>query len=639
MQQSGLSLDEIPLIERIAFRQALWAVAVAFLFGVLFAVGQIYLDYDGLQREQKDEALQVVNTMKSPATSAAFQYDNVRAREIADGLSAYRPIIGVRLIDDTGATLVNYSREPVVNEFALLTDYLFGENIHHSVQLTSAVVAGQYVGELQVVVDPSTAASAFYERAIVIMSVGVLRNVLLAFVLIILCYYMLTKPLLQLIHGMGQINPDKPGDLRLLMHSRRRKDELQLLSDRANELLVSIGRRMEERHGAEEDLKKKNTILEATLQSMDEGIVMYDSKKIVVGYNHRFLDMHGYPAEEFPEGTPLIEFLRDSARRGEFGAGPVETLVEQAMSLLDDNLAMSFERVRPNGLALEVRGNPTRDGGYVMTYTDITARKKAEKEILKAKDQSEIANRTKTEFLANMSHELRTPLNGIIGFSEIIGSELYGQIENRRYVEYANDIERAGLHLLDVINSILDVAKIEAGKIDLREESFELSEVARLCVGLIEPQSETKRIIIISELPAQLPYLFADQIRVKQILINLLSNAIKFTPENGEITVQVGFVEDVGQLFLEVRDTGIGIAENEIEHIMNPFYQIDDVFTRSHEGSGLGLALVKSMTELHNAEISVNSEKDKGTNIRVSFPKNRTFVRTDELNNFELMPS
>ncbi len=630
MIQKWPNLAQIPLIERIAFRQAMWAVAAAFLLGVLFAAVQIYLDYKSLKLTQNDEVLQIVNTMKGPAAVAAFEYDDTLARQVADGLFEYRPILRVRLVDETLATLVDRRRQRPTDTYEWLTDWLFGDDISHSIRLTSEQVPNQIVGELSVVVDPSITASAFYDRALIIMTVGVLRNILLAFLLVVLCYYLLTKPLLQFIHGMGLIDPDRPGSARLSVYSGRRNDELQLLADQANQLLGSIGRRMEERRGAEDDLKQKNTIIEATLQSMDEGIVMVDSNKIVVGYNQRFLELHNYPRRQLPEGTPLIEFVRYSAQHGDFGDGPIEAFVEQRMALLERNKALTFEQIRPNGLAMEVRGNPTKGGGYVMTFTDITSRKKAEQEILKAKDQAEIANRAKTEFLANMSHELRTPLNGIIGFSEIIGAEMLGRIENQRYIEYANDIERAGLHLLDVINSILDVAKIEAGKVDLLEESFDLTQIARLCVGLIKPQTDAKGITLASELPSNLPNIFADQTQIKQILINLLSNATKFTPENGSITLRAGLVEAGKQIFIEVQDSGIGIADNEIDKVMNPFYQIDDVFTRSHEGSGLGLALVKSMTELHKGELVVNSKKGKGTTVRITFPKSRTFARTSE---------
>ena len=236
---------------------------------------------------------------------------------------------------------------------------------------------------------------------------------------------------------------------------------------------------------------------------------------------------------------------------------------------------------------------------------------------------AESANRAKTEFLANMSHELRTPLNAIIGFSDVIQHEIMGRFEdNPRYVDYARDIREAGTHLLGVINDILDIAKIEAGQLDLREDAFDPGEALEACVEMLSNQAEEAGLRVVREGPERLPKLWGDEKKFKQIAINLLSNAIKFTPEGGTITLTAE-VEDEGGFRLTVSDTGMGIAAEDLEKALAPFSQVDGSHTRNHEGTGLGLPISRALAELHGGTLDLGSEPGVGTTVIVRFPSER----------------
>jgi signal transduction histidine kinase len=244
-------------------------------------------------------------------------------------------------------------------------------------------------------------------------------------------------------------------------------------------------------------------------------------------------------------------------------------------------------------------------------------------ELSVAKTAAEQASRAKSEFLANMSHELRTPLNAIIGFSDIMRFEQLGAMGQPRYREYATDINHSGQHLLAIINDILDMAKIEAGKFELLNESISLPDLFESCLRLFHERAQQAGLEIATDIEPQLPLLRGDSRALRQILINLISNALKFTARGGSVSLGAKFDTERSELMLSVSDTGCGIAEGDLQRIFQPFAQGDSGISRRYEGTGLGLAIVKALTERHGARIMIESVLNKGTTVRLLFPLSR----------------
>lgn len=254
----------------------------------------------------------------------------------------------------------------------------------------------------------------------------------------------------------------------------------------------------------------------------------------------------------------------------------------------------------------------------------IEAKNEALKSLLIEADN---ANKSKSEFLATMSHELRTPLNAIIGFSDVLKKQLYGTLGNERYIEYVADINSSGLHLLAIINDILDLAKAEAGKLELREDTFDMIQCVQDCIQMCRGRADEGGVKLTLDAPQWELDAFGDERLLRQLVLNLVSNGVKFTPPNGQVRVRLNADERAG-IFIEVTDTGIGIPREHLDRVLRPFEQVERALSRRHGGTGLGLPFAKKIAELHGGSLWLESEVDKGTHVIVRLPPERLVQRS-----------
>ena len=357
------------------------------------------------------------------------------------------------------------------------------------------------------------------------------------------------------------------------------------------------------------------------IESSSQAFALFDAENRLVVCSEKFREYHLTTAELMTPGVTFEELITAGAERGQFSDAEGKTarwVAEELARQRDPGNA--YEQHRSDGRWLLASDRRTADGGTVCLRTDISDLKQREEALRAAREAAELANRAKSEFLANMSHELRTPLNAIIGFSEVLMKKMFGPMGNKNYEEYVEDIHDSGSHLYELINDILDVSKAEAGKLELQETSVNMGDVVARCIRLVAERAQRANVAMETDIADGTPSLIADERKLKQIMINRLSNAVKFTPEIGTEDIVARQLDD-GRFELIVKDAGIGIAPEDIDKVMALFGQVDSRLARCYEGTALGLPLTKSLVELHDGVITVESEVDVGTPIIIHLPE------------------
>jgi two-component system cell cycle sensor histidine kinase PleC len=433
----------------------------------------------------------------------------------------------------------------------------------------------------------------------------------------------------------------------------RARCELVRQSGEAGAHLIGIAVDITEQKTLVEKTVEADLRLRDAIETIPEAFVVWDAQNRLVLCNSNFQELHNLPDEAIEAGASYEAVA---------AAGRKPVVRSKVTSEGQIPGARTFEAQLDDSRWLHISERRTKDGGYVSVGTDITNIKRHEEKLMDSekrlmatvadlrnsqqklerqaeevadlaekyaeeKTRAEEANQAKSKFLANMSHELRTPLNAIIGFSEIMEAGMFGPLGTDKYREYCCDIHQSGQYLLDVINDILDMSKIEAGRIRLDPQEVELEPFLNDAMRVVSGRANDKRLALVARIGRGIR-LTADNRLLKQIVLNLLSNAVKFTPEGGRITIRAR--EAAGWVSIAIADTGIGIPEDALARLGRPFEQVESQLTKSHQGSGLGLAIAKSLTELHHGTMRIRSTLGRGTMVMLRLPLDRTAVQHEE---------
>ncbi|MGB3386690.1 MAG: ATP-binding protein [Pseudaminobacter sp.] len=374
----------------------------------------------------------------------------------------------------------------------------------------------------------------------------------------------------------------------------------------------------------EAELRARVAEMRTIIDTATDGVVLITNDGVIRSISRPAEALFGFDSDEVA-GKPFTSLFAMESQRS--ASDYLNGLTEHGVaSVLNDGREVIGREAQGGFIPLFMTiGRLPNDSGFCAVLRDITQWKRAEEELTQARAMAERASSQKTDFLARVSHEIRTPLNAIIGFSELMVDEKFGPIANDRYRDYLRDINRSGNHVLDLVNDLLDISKIEAGQQEMAHEAVSLNDALAETVAMMQPQANRERVIIRSSFASRLPDVVADRRSIRQIALNLLSNAVRYTQAGGQVIVSTAY-EMSGDVVMRVRDTGVGMTQAEIEQALKPFKQINALKRARGDGTGLGLPLTKAMVEANRAKFTITSTPGEGTLVEVTFPTTRVLA-------------
>jgi len=579
------------------------------LFSSLITVGttavQLYFDYQTDLDKIHEANEQIQSSYLKTLTNSLWAFDDEQINT---------QLTGMLELPDMEYIAVNVDGKVRWSKGKIVSGATLKQNFPITVTYNDRQLS---IGILETVVSITGIYDRLLKKAFVILISNAIKTFLVVGFVFIIFHFLVTRRIEQLAENVRNIN----------IHSERDsfKSFLQTekagLGDEIDQLILAIATVNATRGSFLRSLKQSETRLTEIISIAPEAIIIIGQDMKIQFFNQSAERIFGYQSKEV-SGLHFDLLMPKTARMN-------HAIHVKHFDQSDDTYLLMMNRteilgLKKNGQTFPATASVSKveingEHLYTVLLSDITRQKKAERKMLKAKKQAEAANRTKTRFLANMSHELRTPLNAVIGFSGILMGQGMLKINDARSKEYANHIHQSAHHLLNVIQDILDISKIERQEFELEFSPVDMQKLVKDGKTMIRDQANEKQISVTSWISSSLPVIIGDEIRLKQVLINLLSNAVKFTPKHGKIRITAKFANN-HNILLAVADTGIGIKTKDIAKVMKPFGQVKDIMKRDHEGTGLGLSLANELVKMHGGKIDISRNINNGCTVSVSLP-------------------
>ncbi|NKD77592.1 response regulator [Haematospirillum sp. H1815] len=657
--------------DRLTLRQLRYTLAIALLLGLVLSAVQVARDYAQHNHNTNLSALRALDAFHYAGVQAAYTLDTDLANDVVRGLVADGPIVSARIISDLGDRLAAIEVAP--DEESALYELLFDKPNVVRRDLTKVQPGGRIesIGVLEAEISPRRTAGPFLERAVLNLISVLVQTVALAALLSLVYLHTTTRPLTQIVARLHEPEENAAFLRELPIPRGHENDEIGFLVLSFNRLLRSAEAELQARRLAEENLRKSNDALELRVEertshlnqeimerrSVEEALRQSEERfkdltevssdwfwetgldgRISL-VSDRFFSVSGLARERIV-GRRLSELVENGTISDvSQGAESIEEMMEQRAPLIRYDMSMQGIEER---LYFLINAKPVYDfngdfTGYRGTGRDITQSRLFETRLDEARTEAERANAAKSHFLASMSHELRTPLNAILGFAQLLRAASANALTSaqKKYVQHILD---AGDHLLRLINEILDLARIEAGKVDLSVENVDVRLLVTESTALLEPLAAKRQITIHAEGSTDPVFVMADRSRLKQVIINLGSNAIKYNREAGHVYFKISPAPEAGHVRVTVQDTGIGIAPEMLKKVFEPFNRLGAEATNI-EGTGIGLTVTSQILAHMNGKIGVESTQGVGSSFWFDLPAGDNTVKAKQEEIVEELPA